>query len=321
MRSIMNRTRDHIRQLWNADAPLTGASVLMLAILGFAAVGLAVDPRTISGMPAWMKPAKFALSTTIFMVTLAWIFSYLPSWVRMRRIVGRAVAFILVLEVAIISAQAWRGTTSHFNAATPLDTTLFAVMGIAIGIQTALSVVVLIALWRQPFTDRALGWALRLGLAISIVGASTGGLMVTPTAAQITEARITHRLPVSGGHTVGAPDGGPGIRGVGWSREHGDIRVPHFLGLHAMQFLPLVVLVATRRGLGEVQRVRLAFVVATSYFSLFAILLWQALRAQSLLRPDATTLTALSMWVVVTIITSWTIVARRPVVRSHAMIY
>jgi hypothetical protein len=88
-----------------------------------------------------------------------------------------------------------------------------------------------------------------------------------------------------------------------------------------MQFLPLVVLVATRRGLGEVQRVRLAFVVATSYFSLFAILLWQALRAQSLLRPDATTLTALSMWVVVTIITSWTIVARRPVVRSHAMIY
>ena len=320
MQSMMNRTRNQIRRLWNADAPLTGASMLMLAALGFAVFGLAVDPRTITGMPAWMKPAKFALSTAIFMVTMAWIFSYLPSWVRMRRIVGRAVAFILVLEVAIVYVQAWRGTTSHFNAGTPLDTTLFAVMGIAIGIQTALSVVVAIALWRQPFTDRALGWALRLGLAISIIGASTGGLMVSPTAAQIAEARITHRLPVSGGHTVGAPDGGPGITGLGWSREHGDIRVPHFLGLHALQFLPLVVLAATRRGLADAQRVRLAFVVAASYFSLFAILLWQALRAQSVLGPDATTLIALSIWAVVTIIMSWTIVSRHPV-RSHVMVY
>jgi hypothetical protein len=321
MQSIMSKTRDHIRQLWNTDAPLTGASVLMLAVLGCAAIGLAVDPRTIAGMPAWMKPAKFAMSTAIFMVTLAWIFSYLPSWVRMRRIVGRSVAFLLVLEVAIISAQAWRGTTSHFNTGTALDATLFTVMGIAIAIQTVLSVVVLIALWRQPFTDRALGWALRLGLAISILGASTGGLMVTPTAAQIAEARVTHRLPVSGAHTVGAPDGGPGITGVGWSREHGDVRVPHFLGLHAMQLLPLVVIAATRRGLAEAQRVRLAFVVAASYFSLFAILLWQALRAQSVLRPDATTLIEISIWAVVTIITSWAVIARRPVVRSHVMVY
>src|SRR5205085_5143154 len=131
---------------------------------------------------------------------------------------------LLVLEVAIIAVQAWRGTTSHFNVGTALDGALFTVMGTAIAVQTALSFAVAIALWRQPFVNRPLGWALRLGMIISILGASTGGLMVTPTSTQLAEARATHRLPISGAHTVGAPDGGPGLTGVGWSREHGDLR-------------------------------------------------------------------------------------------------
>ena len=94
-----------------------------------------------------------------------------------------------MLEVAIIAAQAWRGTTSHFNVSTPLNAVLFAVMGTAILIQTAVSVAVAVALWRQRFADPVLGWALRLGMTITIAGALTGGLMTRPTAAQLTDVR------------------------------------------------------------------------------------------------------------------------------------
>ena len=185
MSANINRIRDLLRQLWIASPALTGAGAFMLVVLVASLAGVAIDSRVITGAPAWLKPAKFAVSTTIYMLTLAWVFTHLSEWPRMRRFVGGMTAIILVLEVAIIDLQAWRGTTSHFNFATGLDGALFSIMGLAIVVQTVTSISVAVALWRQRFADRALGWALRLGMALTIVGASTGGLMTGPTSAQL----------------------------------------------------------------------------------------------------------------------------------------
>jgi hypothetical protein len=295
-------TMTTLRRLYTTDAPLTVTGVLMAAALVPALTGLWLDPRVITGAPAWLKPAKFAVSTAIYALTLAWIFTYLPEWARTRRIVGRATAGILIVEVGAIYVQAWRGTTSHFNVGTPLDATLFAAMGIGIVMQLLASVAVAVALWRQRFGDAALGWALRLGMFVSIVGASTGGLMTKPTAAQLAEARATHRMPVAGAHTVGAPDGEPGLAGTGWSLSHGDLRVPHFLGLHAMQVLPVVALLLTRRRGSDARAVRLTFVAAGSYFALFALLLVQALSGESVVAPSPVFLSAFTIWAVGTAI-------------------
>ncbi len=40
-------------------------------------------------------------------------------------------------------------------------------------------------------------------------------------------------------HTVGAADGGKGLPVVNWSRQHGDLRIAHFLGMHTLQIFPL----------------------------------------------------------------------------------
>jgi len=320
MTPLLTRGETLLTRLWRASAPMTGAGLLMVAVLAASLIGLAIDARVVTGAPVWLKPAKFAVSTAIYMLTLASIFTLLPEWPRVRRFVGWMTALVLVLEVVIIDLQAWRGTTSHFNVGTLLDGTLFTIMGLAIVIQTLTSIAVAVALWRQHFDDRALGWALRLGMIITIIGASTGGLMTRPTSAQLEQASATGRLAVAGAHTVGAPDGGPGLPGTGWSLEHGDLRIPHFLGLHAMQMIPLVALALRRRRWAEAVRVRLVLVAATSYVSLFAILLTQALRSQSLMQPDDATLFALTAWAILSAVVAWRVAAQQSPVSSHATV-
>lgn len=303
--------------MWNtltaASRPLVVTALAMLVALAGFGAGLLLDPTIITGAPAWLKPAKFAVSIAIYSLTLAWIFTWLPDWVRLRRYVGSATAFALSLEMVIIGLQAWRGTTSHFNLATPFDAILFQIMGLVIVAQTLTTISVAVALWRQTFSDRALGWALRLGMTITIVGALSGGLMARPTPEQRSAAAAGAQMTTIGAHTVGAPDGGPGLPGTGWSTTHGDLRIAHFAGLHALQILPLIALGLRRRSWSEAVRQRLTLTAAGSYAGLFVLLLSQALRGQSVLAPDAVTLALLASWVVITVIAArWAIVQHAP---------
>jgi hypothetical protein len=304
--------RARLAPFWRGSAPLTVVACLMLPVLAVLAVGLWVDTRTILGVPVWLKPAKFAASIAVYAATLAWVLGHLPPASRLARNVGWLSALVLVLEQGIISVQAGRGTTSHFNVGTPLDAVLFGVMGAAIVTQTLASAVVAVALWRSRLPDRALGWALRLGLSITIVGASFGGIMSRPSDDQL-QALEAGRPSPAGAHTVGGADGGPGLVGTGWSREHGDVRVPHFFGLHALQVLPLVAFGLRRTRLSEARRARLVMAAGASYAGLVALLLWQALRGQALLAPDGVTALAALAWLVASLGLAWRALGRRGV--------
>ena len=45
-----------LKRLWKTDAPLTVTGLLMLPVLATAVVRLIIDPRLITGAPAWLKP-------------------------------------------------------------------------------------------------------------------------------------------------------------------------------------------------------------------------------------------------------------------------
>jgi hypothetical protein len=318
MSSVLARSRGVVVRLWRIDAPLTGTAGLMLVALAAFGLGLWLDPRLVLGAPVWLKPAKFAASITVYCLTLVWVFRQLPAHVRTRQVVGWTTAAAMLVEMAIIGAQAARGTTSHFNISTPLNAALWMVMGSAIVLQTLSTIAVAVALFRERFADRALGWALRLGMVITIAGAFLGGVMTRPTQAQVAEMRSGHPA-VSGAHTVGAVDGGPGLPVTGWSLEHGDVRAAHFMGLHALQVLPLLALALRRSRAGRDQQVRLVLTAAGSYASLVGIVLWQALRGQSLVAPDAATAAALLGWLGLTVALAWRALAQRALPSGAAL--
>lgn len=300
---LAKRIREEAIKAWKNSPSLTAVSVLMLAACLASVAGLVLDARVITGAPVWLKPAKFAFSTALYAGTMAWFFQYLTIWPRLVRRLGDVTAAVILLEVGIIDVQAARGTTSHFNVASTLDLALWGIMGAAIGVLWLASMGVTVALLRQRFKNRAFGWALRLGMLITVVGAASGGMMTTPTQEQRIAIAQTGQSPsIVGGHTVGAKDGGPGLLVVDWSSRHGDLRIPHFLGLHGMQILPLLYWLQTRRRekRSDARQIQIVFLSAASYLMLFAILVWQALRGQSLIEPDAATKLALGSWLVLT---------------------
>src|SRR5690606_34396844 len=93
-RHVMALLRHSLATLWRSDRVLTATGLLMLAALVPMLAGLFLDPRTITGAPAWLKPAKFAISTAIYSFTLAWFLAFLPSWPRLRAMASRGTAAV-----------------------------------------------------------------------------------------------------------------------------------------------------------------------------------------------------------------------------------
>ncbi|WP_418961312.1 hypothetical protein [Streptomyces tritici] len=261
-------------------------------------IGILADDRLLDGAPIWAKPFKFAISFAAYCPTLAWMLSLLPRFRRTGWWAGTVVAAACAVEMAIITAQAARGHRSHFNRATPLDATLFDAMGATVVVLWLGALVIAVLLLRARILDPALAWAVRLGSLIALAGAAIGFMMIGPTPEQLA-AGVRADSPVVGAHSVGVPDGGPGLPVLGWSTTGGDLRIAHFFGMHALQILPLVLLALLAltprhaRLRRPLVRLRLVLVASGAYAAVFALLTWQALRGQPLLRPDtATSLTA-----------------------------
>lgn len=276
---------------------LTTLGITMLITFVATLFGIFVDHRVITGASAWLKPAKFAISVSIYCFSFVWLLGFVENQPRLVRLVANLTAASLIAEMVVILTQAVRGTTSHFNQSTPLDTALWFTMGSFIVVVWAMNLVLAIRLLLQRMRDRAFAWSLRLGLLVSAVGMATAFLMVTPTPEQANRISQGYGPRIIGAHSVGVPDGGPGLPVLGWSTVGGDLRVAHFVGLHALQVLPLLGWLLTKRKgilalLSANDRLALIWSAGVAYLGLVLMLTWQALRGQSVVHPDTKTLAA-----------------------------
>lgn len=122
-----------------------------------------------------------------------------------------------------------------------------------------------------------------------------------PTPEQLAAMRAGQEVTTIGAHSVGVPDGGPGLPLLGWSTDGGDLRVPHFFGLHGMQVIPLLRWLLTRpsarRRWNRSQRLAFVWIGGLTYIGWTLLLTWQALRAQPVLAPDVLTWVAYGLLV------------------------
>ncbi|QRN96810.1 hypothetical protein JRI60_48860 [Archangium violaceum] len=306
------------RSLWNRAWSLSPALALATVVMALGAVfttlGLVLDPRLLVGEPVWLKPTKFYVSLVAYNATVLYFLSFLSERRRLVRISGGILAAAGVLEMVGITLQAARGVRSHFNIATPFDAFIFSTMGVTITVLWVTMIVLAIALLRARLAERPLASALRIGFIVAVIGCGLGFFMTNPNAAQLEAMKAGQRVVEAGSHTFGAADGGPGLPLVGWSTVAGDMRPAHFLGLHGMQVLPLlVVLLARRRNLSETQRLAAVRAAGVAYVGVTLVLAAQALRGLPITRWDAVGLASLALVATAALATaSATLLRRQP---------
>jgi len=243
---------------------LTAFGLGCLALALPALLALLLDDRRLDGVSVWLKPIKFMLSTGLFALTAAWFIGDLDP-ARRRSGPARLVVWTIVattlFEVGYITLQGALGERSHFNRSDALHIALYGAMGVAATLLTATAL--LLAREHRRHADPRLPAAYRLGVRF--------GLLVTGTLGIATGFAVS----TNQSHAVAGEMAGGGLPLFGWSYEIGDLRVAHFLAIHAEQLLPLAAVALlrfwpARAGMG-------VLALGTACVALIALALAQAL--------------------------------------------
>lgn len=224
------------------NRPLVSASAAMFALaLPTFGMGL-VDERTLDGLNVWFKPLKFQVSLGIYFLTLAYMIAlagprFRAGWW------GRATVWVALasglFEIVWITLQAGLGERSHY-AQGAFGVVMYALMGVGAVLLSLTPVMAAAGMAVERSNDRVrsiLRWGVLTGVPVGIVGTAIVGGMLGESP--------DHYPPADG-------SGGARLPFVGWSLTSGDLRIPHFVGMHAMQGLivcaGLLALIRVRAG-------------------------------------------------------------------------
>lgn len=194
--------------------------ITVIILIGF----IIVKPIEFGGTNAWFKPIKFAASTAILSLSLVVFSNYLPKE-NSSSFVDWVIVTTLAFEVIYITWKAAQGQASHFNTSTPFYAAMYSLMALAATVATIALGYIGFQFFRLSFPElpSAYVWAIRFGFLLFVIFSFEGFAMGSRMA-----------------HGVGGADGGPGIPFLNWSVTHGDLRIAHFVGMHALQILPLL---------------------------------------------------------------------------------
>jgi hypothetical protein len=218
----------------------------------------------IYGVNAWLKPLKFALSTWAYAWAMAWYIGHLEKF--NATIFNYVVIITLGFEIVYIAYKAFLGTTSHYNMSTPLNAALFSLMAAAATIATIATAYIGLQFFKNNFPSLPINylWAIRFAIILFVIFAFEGFAM---------GARLSH--------TVGANNDNSNLYILGWSMKYGDLRIAHFIGMHALQVLPILAFYLLKNTYA-------VFIASALYFALAVFTLVQAVQGQPLFTSPKT---------------------------------
>ena len=226
----------------NESSVLWDTAVIMTLGIPIFIVITIFDSTLVNDELRWIKPLKFFASIAIYSITIEWIYRVfqkeetLTVFNRFRWIIGAGGAS----EAILITLQAARGVQSHFNVGTPLDLAIFSAMGIIITIVVSTAFVSLYFIWKaRKQAPRVYFEAIIYGGLIMTIASFQGFAMTSPTPEQLEAFESGSPVIIAGSHFVGdlPQTKHATLPFTGWSLEIGDLRISHFIGLHALQFL------------------------------------------------------------------------------------
>src|SRR4028118_58579 len=112
--------RDLLGRAWSSSRPLAFVGATMLLVMAVSLAGLLLDPRVITGAPAWLQPMKFAASLSIYCFTPLGMLTFVRDRRRPVALISWVTVVALFVEMVLIVGAAALGTTSPYNVSTLL---------------------------------------------------------------------------------------------------------------------------------------------------------------------------------------------------------
>jgi hypothetical protein len=244
-------------------SPVLWRSAVAMTVLCLVCAALPLaDDRLLNGVSVWQKPFKFFLSLAVHFATVSWAVSLLAEKDKARTLRAALTALATAgwLEMVYIVFRASRGEASHFATATAFEGVLYSLMGLGALTLTVTTGLAGYHLWRRR----------REGLWHEAAGL---GLVVSAVLTTVVAGYLSSRT----GHWVGGAQSDAGGLGFfSWSTTGGDLRVAHFVSLHAAQLVPLAALAGRRRVVWLTALAVTAVTIATFVQAIMGVPLFRA---------------------------------------------
>lgn len=255
------------RQFWQGADPVerrylrVGGVLMLSGLVHLGVFGWRGGPW--EGPVSYRKAVTFGLAFGLTVLTVTWVQRFLQLPGRLARLLLGAFVGACVLEVVLVSLQAWRGVPSHFNRDTAFDSAVSSILAAGGFVIVATTAVWTWAAWRRPVAAPS---SCRLAIRIGFLGFALALAVGVAMIARGVSMEQTGSAAAAYHHA-------------------GSLKPAHADTMHAILVMPVLGWLLGQGDWTESMRGRLVAVAGAGYGLAALLVLIEAVRSSDPLRP------------------------------------